>query len=97
VARPDVAPLHGAIAELANQIRIMQATFEKRFDQLDRAIVQVEGKVDALDRKVDALDHKVGELSRKVDANTEGLLKLRIMATKVSDCIFVFNLLLCYV
>jgi len=50
----------------------MQATSKQKFDQLSRAITQVEGKVGALDRKldrkVDAIDRKVDAIDRKVEA-----------------------------
>lgn len=105
MAHPDLVPLHSAIAELTNQVRIMQATSKQKFDQLSRAITQVEGKVgaldrkldrkvDAIDRKVEALDRKVEDLVRKVDVNTEGLLKVRIMVSQVSCILICLQLVL---
>jgi len=101
VAHPDLAPLYGAITELTNQVRNMQATSEQKFDQLNRAITQVEGKVgaldgklEALDGKLEALDGKVEDIGRKVDVNTEGLLKVRIMVSQVSCILICLQLVL---
>ena len=108
MAHPDLAPLYGAITELTNQVRNMQATSEQKFDQLNRAITQVEGKVgaldgklealdgklEALDGKLEALDGKVEDIGRKVDVNTEGLLKVRIMVSQVSCILICLQLVL---
>jgi len=94
VAHPDLAPLYGAITELTNQVRNMKATSEQKFDQLNRAITQVEGKVGALDGKLEALDGKVEDIGRKVDVNTEGLLKVRIMVSQVSCILICLQLVL---
>jgi len=86
----------------------MQATSEQKFDQLNRAITQVEGKVgaldgklealdgklEALDGKLEALDGKVEDIGRKVDVNTEGLLKVRIMVSQVSCILICLQLVL---
>ena len=94
MAHLDLAPLCGAITELTNQVRIMQATSEQKFDQLNRAITQVDGKLEAIDGKLEALDGKVEDLGCKVDVNTEGLLKVRIIVSQVSCILICLQLVL---
>jgi len=80
---------------LDQSIRVVVGKIETLERKVDQKVGDLERKVGDLERKVDQkfgeFDRKIGELGHKVDRNTEGLLKVRRMTTKVSD-----HVLLCF-